>query len=158
MNIIEFRKAVIEDLVTLYEFEQGIIAAERPFDQTLKVGHINYYDLEEFIMNEKSEVFVATFNQTIVGSASVIIKESEPFLKHDSFAYLGFMFVEPMFRGKGVNLRLIQELKKWSKEKNLTEIRLKVYHDNLPALKAYSKAGFKEHLVEMRLDLNQEEK
>ena len=39
------REATLKDLHTLLEFEQGIIAAERPFDGTLKEGEIHYYDL-----------------------------------------------------------------------------------------------------------------
>ena len=42
-NMILTRKAILEDLPILYEFEQGIIAYERPYDVTLKSDPINYY-------------------------------------------------------------------------------------------------------------------
>jgi hypothetical protein len=48
-NHITTRPARIDDLDTLYRFEQGIITAERPFNETLKPGHINYYDLKEML-------------------------------------------------------------------------------------------------------------
>ena len=155
MENIKFRKAVIEDLETLYKFEQGIISAERPFDPTLKEGHINYYDLKAIIQNEDSEVFVCFHNDNIVASASIRIKEADPFLKHEKYAFLGFMFVRNDYRGKGINKGIIEKLHAWAKDRNLNEVRLKVYQDNEPAIKAYEKAGFKRHLIEMRLDLNQ---
>lgn len=49
MKEIHYRPAIIDDLPILYEFEQGIITAERPYDETLKTHHITYYDLEEMI-------------------------------------------------------------------------------------------------------------
>ena len=41
------RTATLDDLETLYRFEQGIILAERPFDPTLAKDPISYYDLKE---------------------------------------------------------------------------------------------------------------
>ena len=45
MNSIHIRKALLSDLATLLEFEQGIIAAERPYDPTLKKEKIQYYNI-----------------------------------------------------------------------------------------------------------------
>ena len=50
MDKITTRKAVHSDLETLFEFEQGIIRTERPFDHTLKEGLIHYYDIEAMIV------------------------------------------------------------------------------------------------------------
>ena len=41
------RSATLDDLPALKECEQGIIAAERPYDHTLKPDPISYYDLGE---------------------------------------------------------------------------------------------------------------
>lgn len=59
MSELEFRSATVEDLTILFGFEQGIIEAERPFDTTLKRGHINYYDVEAMIESDDVEVLVA---------------------------------------------------------------------------------------------------
>ena len=37
--MIKLRKATHKDLKVLYEFEQGVIEAERPMDTTLKLEH-----------------------------------------------------------------------------------------------------------------------
>ena len=59
----------------------------------------------------------------------------------------------PEFRGKGVNSKLIEELKKWSQLQGITEMRLEVYHQNISAIKAYEKFGFSKHMIEMRCSI-----
>jgi GNAT superfamily N-acetyltransferase len=153
MSNTTFRPAVLADLPILYEFEQGIVHAERPFDPTLKAGHINYYDLKELVESNGSQVIVAICEDEIVGSAYVLIQKAKPYLSHEYFAYVGFMFVKAAYRGKGISQQIIDELKSWARSKNLTEMRLDVYDENTPAVKAYEKVGFKKHLVEMRLEI-----
>lgn len=154
MSNITYRPARLEELSELLEFEQGIISAERPFDPTLKPGHINYYDLKELIQSEAAEVVVAESDGEIVGSGYAQIRKANDFQLHDRYAYLGFMFVKPSHRGKGIVSGIMDDLKAWSAAQGLNEIRLEVYNDNGPAVRAYEKAGFTMHMVEMRIDLN----
>lgn len=153
MNQIKFRTAVLDDLPILYEFEQELINAERPFDETLKPDHINYYDIKAMIQSSGTEVMVATMASKIIGSAYASIRKSESFQTHNEYAYLGFMYVKPEYRGQGINQLIMEELKCWIKTKNISEIRLKVYHENLPAISAYEKAGLKKHIIEMRMEI-----
>jgi len=60
------------------------------------------------------------------------------------------MYIDPAHRGKGVNQKIITALKKWATEKNVYELRLQVYYDNLPAIKAYEKIGFSKLMIKMR--------
>lgn len=152
MNAIVIRKALPTDLDTLLGFEQGIIKTERPFDPTLKEGHIHYYDLGAMMMAKDVELMVAELDHTLIGSGYARIEAAKPYLKHTVHAYLGFMYVVPAHRGKGVNQKIIAALKAWALTRNVTELRLDVYHDNIQAIRAYEKAGFKQHLVNMRHD------
>lgn len=153
MNKINIRKARLEDLNILLEFEQGIITAERPFDPTLKEGKINYYDIEKMITASHIEVLIAVIDSEIVGSGYARIETAKPYLNHENYAYLGFMYTDPKHRGKGVNANIIEALKKWCQSQNITELRLDVYNDNPSAIRAYEKVGFKKHLVNMRVKL-----
>ncbi|WP_259071069.1 GNAT family N-acetyltransferase [Mucilaginibacter sp. X4EP1] len=144
------RKAVPADLPVLLEFEQGIIKAERPFDSTLKDGEIHYYDIAEMIVADNVEVLVAELDNELIGSGYARIENSKVYLKHPKHAYLGFMYVKPEQRGKGINKVILAGLENWSKEKGITELRLDVYDENEPAVKAYEKAGFSKHLDLMR--------
>lgn len=149
---IEIREAVLEDLPILKEFEQGIIQFERPFASNLKKDPITYYDLKDLIQGKDSQVLVALIADKIIASGYAQIKNSRPYFKPDQYAYLGFMYVDPQHRGKGINGRLTEQLIDWAKGKNLSEIQLDVYAENESAIKAYQKIGFKPDLLKMRLN------
>ncbi|MGC4103864.1 GNAT family N-acetyltransferase [Ferruginibacter sp.] len=151
MDNIIIRPATIHDMPVLLEFEQGVIAAERPFDVTLKDSRINYYDIEKMIFSETVELVVATLNGAPVGSGYARIEEAKPFLKYSRYAYLGFMYVLPQHRGKGINKLIMEALSKWAASKDMVELRLEVYHQNAAAIAAYEKAGFSKLLIEMRM-------
>jgi len=148
------RPAKIEDLDTLYRFEQGIITAARPYNETLKPGHINYYDLKEMLGLPNVHIVVAVDGDKIIGSGYARIQSAKPFLQHEQYAYLGFMYVEPGYRGKGVNQLILDALKTWSESRGIYELRLHVYNGNATAIRAYEKAGFEKHLLEMRMGLS----
>ena len=150
-NII--RKANLNDLEKLLIFEQRIIEYERPYDPTLKDEKINYYNLEKMILATDVEVLVAEIDSEIVSSGYARIEVAKPYLQHCSYAYLGFMFTEERFRGKGKNAKIINALIQWCKLKNIFEIRLDVYNQNASAIQAYRKAGFSKHLINMRMAL-----
>lgn len=63
------------------------------------------------------------------------------------------MYVDPEYFGNGINKKIIDELKIWALSRNINEIRLDVYSDNLAAVKAYEKAGLKKHLINMRMEI-----
>ncbi len=153
MDQITVRPAVREDLPFLYQFEQGIVAAERPFDPTLKEGVIHYYDLAAMIGTDDAVIAVAECNGQLVGAGSARKLPALPFLKHAFHAHLGFMFVDPAFRGRGVIQLVMESLKNWAVEKELNIIRLEVYAENASAIRAYEKMGFAPNLVEMTIDV-----
>ncbi len=153
MKEIQVRPALLEDLPTLLEFEQGIITFERPFDPTLDNDPISYYDIKAMIGSENAEVVVAIVDDKVVASAYGKIVEAKPYFKYDKYAYLGFMFVHSEYRGKGINGKIIKNLSHWAKSKNITEIQLQVYDENDSAIRAYEKAGFKKYMVTMRMEV-----
>ena len=147
------RKATLDDLPTLLRFEQGLIGVERPMDPTIQDGEISYYDISEFIRDENAEVYVVEEAGEIVASGCARIRGDRHYLKHDRIGYLGFMFVPENKRGRGLNKLIIAALLNWCRKKGLDEIRLDVYNTNSAAIKAYEKAGFSKHLINMRLNL-----
>ena len=150
---INTREANLNDLAVLLEFEQGVINFERPFDPTLKEGEISYYDIEAMITADAVFVVVAVSDDVVIGSGYAQIENGKPYLNHKAYAYLGFMFVEENSRGKGVNKLIIDALNQWISARGIDEVRLDVYVDNPGAIRAYEKAGFKGHLLNMRMSL-----
>jgi ribosomal protein S18 acetylase RimI-like enzyme len=151
MESIFIRKARLSDMDTLLQFEQGVITAERPFDKTLRDEPIHYYDLNQLLTAQHIRLLVAQCGDEIIGSGYARIETAKPYLKHQRYAYLGFMYVLPAYRGRGVNKMIIDTLTEWATAQGITELRLEVYSDNEPALKAYEKAGFSRHMIEMRM-------
>lgn len=153
MPIVEIRSAIEAEIEMLLSFEKGIIAVERPFDNSLREGEIHYYDLLELIKSSNAELLIAVINNEIVGSGYAKILSAKPYQKHTEYAYLGFMYVKPAFRGQGINQQILSKLMEWSKSRNITEVRLEVYDENIIAKNAYLKAGFKPNLLEMRIEI-----
>ena len=154
MNDIIIRVATIAHVPALLRFEQGVITAERPFDITIKkMEHTRYYDLEHMIHADHIQLLVAELNREPIGCGYARIEDAKHYLQHTHHAYLGFMYVVPPHRGKGVNRLIINALFKWSQSKNIKEVRLDVYYGNTDAIKAYEKAGFVKHMLEMRVGL-----
>jgi|SRR5579871_4457484 len=147
------RKASEHDMQVLLQFEQEIIKAELPYDITLKTEPTWYHDLPKMITAENIYLIVAELDNKIIASGYARITNAEHYLKHDKHAYLGMMYVVPEYRGKGVNKKIMDELIAWANKKNVHEFRLLVYDENLPAINAYTKAGFVKHVVEMRMSL-----
>lgn len=148
------RPAENADLPKLAEFLQFLVEAERPFDGTLKEGEIFYYSISDLIADQATQIMVVENNHQIIGCGYAQIRSAKPYEKHEVFGYLGFMFVSPEFRGKGINGLLLDELKKWILSQGITEVRLQVYSENDAAVKAYEKAGFKKLLTTMRCDIS----
>ena len=150
MNI---RKATINDLASLLEIEQKVVEAERPFNPHITAGQTHYYDLNLLLTNDDCQVLVAEDNDTIIATGYAQIKRSKTSLQHEKHTYLGFMFVEPNFRGKGLNKIITEDLINWSQSKGINAIYLDVYSHNDAAIRAYQKVGFKASLIEMKLVL-----
>lgn len=154
MDEITIRNAISSDLDVLLAFEQELIKAERPFDKTIRRDPVCYYDLKGMILDNEVAVVVAEINNTIVSSGAAVIKQARSYLDHREYVNFGFMYTLPAFRGMGINKKILDSLRRWAQSKGYKEMRLTVYSDNIPAIKAYEKAGFVSHIIEMRIAEN----
>ncbi len=154
-NAVSIRTASLDDLPTLLIFEQGIVSAERPFDHTLKPDPISYYDVSALITDANAEVVVAEIDGVLVGSGYVKKKRSRAYVQPEYHAFIGFLYVDPGYRGRGVNRLVLDALFGWARSHDLPEIHLTVYPDNASAIRAYEKAGFTPYISEMRINLDE---
>ncbi|ULT25268.1 GNAT family N-acetyltransferase [Sphingobacterium sp. E70] len=138
---LKIRQAQENEIDVLLEFEQGIVAAERPYDETLKEGEFHYYDLLELIKSAEAEVLVAAIGNQIVGSGYAKIVDAKPYQKYAKYVHLGFMYVRPEYRGQGINKLILEALTSWAKEQKISEVRLQVYDQNESAKKHTAKQG-----------------
>lgn len=147
------RPATLADIPTLELFEQGVIAAERPVAENLRDGNITYYDLPSLITNDTCQLLVAETAGQLIASGYIKVKPSPDHHKYPNHGYIGFIYVEPEFRGQGISQQVIQALFEWAKQQGIVEVLLDVYNDNSPAIKAYEKLGFNKSLVQMRVEV-----
>lgn len=147
------REATPADLTTLLQFEQDLIAAERPFNPTLRTGHPRYYDLPAMMKSAEVLLLVGLWDGEVVASGYARIEQAKPYVDHERYGYLGFMYVAPDHRGKGINAAIMRELKVWLQEQGVAELRLDVYYHNVAAIRAYEKVGFRPLMTEMRMRL-----
>lgn len=150
----QIRPATQTEVPQLFAIMQKIVEAERPFDSTLAEGDLTFYDLTRLIASLSSQVLVIVIDNEIIGSGYAEIRAAKAYQKHSQYAHLGFMYVAPEHRGKGLNGMLIAELEQWAKANGVYEIRLEVYDKNTSALKAYNKLGYVGNILEMRKDIS----
>lgn len=150
-KVIEIRPAVADDIESILKFEQGVVAAERPFNDKLKYGHVQYYDIAALVASDLAQVLVAEESGRLIGTGHASIKASLEYLTHDTHAYLGLMYVDPEFRGRGIIQSIITDLMQWARTLGVADFYLDVYAGNQSAVKAYEKFGFKPNLIEMKM-------
>ena len=153
MTEVRIRVATPDDIPVLLGFQQGVVEAERPFDPTLRPGPLEYYDLPELVASPQVCLLIATVGAEVVGSGYARITAAKPYLQHETYAYLGFMYVVPAYRGRGINQQLLASLRAWARAAGVPEMRLEVYARNAVALGAYEKFGFVPHMLEMRVPM-----
>ena len=150
MFLMKFAIASINDLDRLYDFYNTVID-HQTFDEYgagwTKDVYPDIDTLKEKI--ERGLFFIACERNEIIAAAAVTLHEDEIYkkgkwqkkLKDDEIAVLHLFAVHPECRRKGISgqflKRIIEETGRYVKA-----IHLDFVKGNLPALKAYEKAGF----------------
>ena len=150
------REATPGDLPLLRSLEQGVVSAERPFSSVIRDDDVPviYYDLEALLEDEQSRLLLVeetTGEKQGVAAGYLTIRQSKASGVHSHHGYLGFMYVLPRLRGRGVNRLVIDHLVAWGQSRGIEHFYLDVYSDNKSALRAYEKVGFSKLRCEMHL-------
>ncbi len=151
MNL-SFREASIEDVALLRAFESQLINYERALEPTLiQTGHLEYYDIPKLITDQNARIIIVEVDNKPVGCGLGQIKENDACYNEKKYGYIGLMYVMPDQRGKNIGGLVMQQLVNWFKERNISEVRLKVYAKNSIAIQSYEKFGFEHYIQEMKL-------
>ncbi len=151
MTNINLREAEVNDLSRLLDLEQKIVDSERPYDAFIKEENATYYDLGSLISEPDSYLVVVESERKIIGSGYAQIRPSKSCHIHDKHCYLGFIYLEPEYRGKAIGSAILDALKDWGLNQGLRNFHLDVYAENVSAIRAYEKAGFNKVSVKMEL-------
>lgn len=150
----KLREAQTADLPTLLEFEQCVVEEERPCNAQIRASDVKYYDLDQLIADPEASLQVVEHEGQMVACGYVQIRSSNAAFTHARHGYMGFMYVVPGARGRGVNKLVVDSLIAWGKEQGVFNFYLDVYAENQPAIRAYEKAGFISTLIEMKLNFD----
>lgn len=150
MTNLVIRKARLADMPTLLKYEQGVIDFERAFNEDIRKEDVKYYNIKSLITGRNSVVFVGEIDSEIVATGYALIKEGLAQFSYNKYTYLGFMYVTPEHRGKGINAKIIDAAMDWSKTREVDHLRLQVYSENDSAIRAYEKLGFKTEIQDMK--------
>lgn len=151
MRHLALRPATPEDLSRLRELEQEIIDSERPYDAFIRSENVTYYDLENLIADPGSYLIVVEAEKVIIGSGYAQIRQSKASHSYEQHCYLGFIYLEPEYRGQALGKTILDALKDWGIQQGMTHFLLDVYAKNVSAIRAYEKAGFSPLSVTMEL-------
>jgi GNAT superfamily N-acetyltransferase len=80
---------------------------------------------------------------TFVGaSGRGLVAIADGYARDDAIVAVGGMWVQPMYRGRGVGRRLVEAVSEWAVRGGASRLALTVVATNDPALTLYERAGF----------------
>lgn len=154
MSELTIRKADLKDIPTIDKLlleVHKVHSDARP--DLFKVGARKYTDeqLKEIITNDKTPVFVADDDGTVVGYAFCIHKQ---FINDNNMTdiktlYIDDLCVDENCRGKHVGTKLYEYVLNYAKENNYYNVTLNVWAANTNALAFYQKIGLQVQKIGM---------
>jgi len=152
MGKVIIRKATINDLNSIQELNNSLFDLElNNFDDTLKQGWPFEEDGKEYFedMIKNEIVFVAQIEEKIVGYLAGSICEQISYIT-ETFAELDNMCINDKYRRFGIGTLLMNEFKKYCKEKNIQNIKVTASAKNSRAIQFYIKNGFEDYNVTLK--------
>lgn len=135
-------------LLSSYLYEE--MAILRPDYCT--AGHAEERLILEAIDNNKHEILVAVDNETVIGFAHIIEKETQATgpKRPLKYAYITEIVVDPVFRGIGIGTALISAAKKWARNRSLGYLEISVLNESEEAVLLYKREAFETVVQTMR--------
>jgi len=139
-------------VATIKDIDQIALLFVEQFDAQAKIepylmqsGTQSKQFIEDSIMKEDSQIFVAEEEEKIIGFASVYERKTPDIdcVVPHKYAYLMEIIVTEQQQGKGIATRLMNVVKQWARDRKLDYIELNVYANN-PAVDFYIKSGYVE--------------
>jgi len=149
---INIRIANINDLSYIQELNNSLFELEfNNFDDTLKVGWPFEKEGKEYFeyMINSQIIFIAQAEEKIVGYLAGTICKEVSYIT-ESFAELDNMYINEEYRRFGIGTLLINEFKKYCKEKNIQNIKVTASAKNNKAINFYMKNGFEDYNITLK--------
>jgi GNAT superfamily N-acetyltransferase len=109
--------------------------------------------VRKWIASANGLVLVATVGGEVVGYSLNFIKDNVPVYKVRKIGYVGDLFIQKGFRGKGIGSKFKSEAFRWFRKKGMKYASICVHENNREARKLYNVWGFEDFHIEMRRKL-----
>ena len=161
---VNIRAATSSDLHEIHALQIKLAETELPYDGNIdfpgiltpnKNGYIGYVNIEGKLQDEEGNYVVVAVNgeEQIVGVCYGMIEKDTDWSIHEYFGYVGCVYIASQYRGLGIWPQMLQALEDWFRSKQIKQMRLDCYCDNLAAVKAYEKVQFRPKQYIMHKDL-----
>jgi len=112
----------------------------------------------EYVEAEDKAYFLAETNGEVVGCLNIARQTASayPMYRPREFAMIMNVVVDEAHRRKGIGTALLEEAKRWARDRHLSVIQLGVWVANGPAVAFYAKHGFRVLTQKMELQLDSE--
>lgn len=116
-----------------------------------------YKELDKYtkdqLKDKNVKMLVAEDNGKIIGRIVGVIIKAPSYITPKKIGNIDDTFIKENYRQKGIGEKLLKELLKWFKDKNIKHIELSVDARNKIGVNAWRKFGFYDYIIEMRKDL-----
>ena len=153
MNI-QIRQANTKDIEKIQKLNKELFIHDSAFDKTLNIdwplsekGHEYFRDL---ISKDGNVCFIAEDETNPVGYVACSTKDT---CNTDKWLELENMEIVEEYRKNGIGSKLIDEVKKWAKEKGFQKMYVSAYFGNTNAISFYKKNGFSEYDLGLSMTL-----
>ena len=119
-----------------------LIRQEKEYDENTNVEFVVSNWFENLYYKDDYVLYVAIIDNKIVGYVYAKIKELDFTSIKNEEVLIDGLYVLEEYRNKKIATNLIEEVKKWSLNKNIDTISLNVMYGNEIARKLYRKLGF----------------
>ena len=111
----------------------------------------------EYVEGKDKDYFLADLDGEVVGCMNIArqVAPGYPMYRRREYAVIENVVVDERHRRQGVGTTLLEEAKRWARDRGLTTIQLGVWAANGPAVAFYAKHGFRVLTQKMELRLDQ---
>jgi ribosomal protein S18 acetylase RimI-like enzyme len=104
-----------------------------------------FADGMRWLVEENGAIFVAEVDNKVVGFVSVIIEANDDMLtSFVEYAHITNIIVNADYRGLGAGQRLLSAAEQYARDKGCKHLMIDVLAENMSALKAYQRFGFRD--------------
>lgn len=147
------RPAKVSDAENLANLSWEMMQFHSQFDEIYRAKRNarkmakEWFEKQPFSAREK--LFVAEREGELIGYIDLAIRERESCYKIEKWGYIGDLYIQPAYRGKGLSRQLLDNAMKWFHKKDIHYVDLFVATNNQEAESLWKHYQFKEYFKKM---------